>query len=47
MADANTLLVIFGSAFGAVVGVVIIVGVGVEIYRRYGKNEFTDPQTIV
>lgn len=50
MADANTLLLIFGSSFGGVVGLAVFVGIGVEVYRRYympEENEFTDPQNNV
>ena len=50
MTDADTLLLIFGSSFGGVVGVAIIFGIGIEVYRRYympEENEFTDPQNNV
>lgn len=50
MTDANTLLILFGTAFGSVIGLAIIVGVGIEVYRRYympEENEFTDPQNNV
>lgn len=49
MLDANTLLVIFACSFGGVVAIAIIVGLGIEVYRRYypEENEFTDPQNNV
>jgi len=50
MVDADTLLLIFGSSFGGIVGVAIIVGIGIEVYRRHfmpEENEFTDPQNSV
>jgi hypothetical protein len=50
MADANTLLLIFGSSFGGVVGVAAFLGIGIEVYRRYymsDENELTDPQNNV
>lgn len=48
--DADKLLLIFGGSFGGVVGLTIVVGIGVEVYRRYfmpDENELTDPQSIV
>jgi hypothetical protein len=50
MVDANTLLIIFGSSFGGVVGLAVVVGLGIEAYRRYfmpDENELTDPQNNV
>lgn len=50
MVDANTLLIIFGSSFGGVVGLAVVVGLGIEFYRRHfmpDENELTDPQNNV
>lgn len=50
MVDADSLLILFGSSFGGVVGLAIVVGIGVEVYRRHyipEENEFTDPQNNV
>ena len=50
MVDADTLLMIFGGSFGGLMGLAIIVGVGIEVYRRCHmpeENEFTDPQNNV
>lgn len=50
MVDADSLLILFGSSFGGVVGLAIVVGIGVEVYRRYyipEENEFRDPQNNV
>jgi hypothetical protein len=48
--DANYLLMLFGSSFGGVVGLSIVIGCSIEFYhRRYRRdeNELTDPQNNV
>lgn len=50
MVDADTLLIIFGSSFSGVVVLAIVIGVGIETYRRYympDENELTDVQNSV
>ena len=50
MVDVDSLLILFGSAFGSLVLLAIVAGVAIEIYRRYympEENEFTDPQNNV
>ena len=48
--DADKLLMIFGGSFGGVIALAVVVGLGIEAYRRYfmpDENELTEPQSNV